>query len=339
MKLLKHYSLALSLFLGMAAALPAQALDLKLATLAPDGTTWMLEMRKGAEEINRRTEGRVNIKFYPGGSMGSDRIVLRKIRAGQLHGGALTGGALGDIHHDLQIYSLPFLFRSIDELDYVRARMDKALAQSLEKNGFVTFGFSDGGFAYMMSSNPLRKVDDLKAQKVWIPEGDDISRALFENLGISPVPLPLTDVLTGLQTGLITTTASPAIGAITLQWHTRVKYLTDAPTSYIFGALAIDKKAFSKISPSDQGVVRSVMEKIFVEFNRQNRLDEQSARQALKKQGIEFIVLPPEELAKLDRAAHDANERLGQKNVYNLATLRTVQGHLETYRRKPGTAR
>ncbi len=324
---------------GILAALPAQALDLKIATLAPDGTTWMQEMRKGAEDIARRTDGRVNIKFYPGGSMGSDRIVLRKIRAGQLHGGALTGGALGDIDPDLQIYSLPFLFRSAEELDYVRARMDKTFSQSLEKNGFVTFGFSDGGFAYMMSSTPLRKVDDLKQHKVWIPEGDNISRALFETLGVSPVPLPLTDVLTGLQTGLVTTIASPAIGAITLQWHSRVKHLVDTPTVYVFAALAIDKKTFSKISPADQAVVRGVMEKIFTEFSRQSRADDQNARQALKKQGIEFTTLPADELAKLHRAAHDTIERLGAKKEFSVATLRTVQGHLDTYRRTPGTAR
>jgi len=323
----------------MLVVLPAHALDIKLATLAPDGTAWMQEMRKGAEEINRRTEGRVNIKFYPGGSMGSDRVVLRKIRAGQLHGGALTGGALGDIDPDIQIYGLPFLFRSVEELDYVRARMDKTFAQNLEKRGFVTFGFSDGGFAYIMSSAPLRKVDDLKSQKVWVPEGDDISRALFETMGVSPVPLPLTDVLTGLQTGLITTVAAPFIGAITLQWHSRVKYLTDIPTVYIFGALSVDKKIFSKLSPADQAVMRSVMENIFSGFNRQNRLDEQGAKLALKKQGIQFITMAPDETEKLRRAAVDTIDRINRKKIYNLQTLQTVQGHLESYRQKTTNTR
>lgn len=334
-----HHPRYLFLFVLLAFPTLSQALDLKIATLAPDGTAWMQDMRKGAEEIVSRTEGRVNIKFYPGGSMGSDRIVLRKIRAGQLHGGALTGGALGDIDPDLNIYSLPFLFRSIEELDYVRARMDKAFAAGLEKQGFVSFGFSDGGFAYIMSNTPTRRVDDLKTQKVWIPEGDDISRALFEALGVSPVPLPLTDVLTGLQTGLVTTIAAPGVGAITLQWHSRVKYLTDVPTVYIFAALAVDKKTFMKIAPADQAVVRSVMEKIFTNFTRLNRIDEQNARRALKKQGIEFVSLPPEELGILHRAAQTTIDRLAQKKVFGTEALNAVQGHLNTYRRQPGAAR
>src|ERR1019366_3527986 len=143
----------------------SQASSLKIATFAPDGTQWMQELRKGGEEIEKRTEGRVTVKYYPGGSMGSDRVVLRKIRAGQLQGGALTGGALAEIYPDAQIYNLPMLFRSYDELDYVRARMDKVIAQGIEAHGFVTFGITDGGFAYLMSSSQIKGVDDLKSQK------------------------------------------------------------------------------------------------------------------------------------------------------------------------------
>jgi TRAP-type C4-dicarboxylate transport system substrate-binding protein len=320
-------------------ALPVAAVELKIATLAPDGTAWMQELRKGAGEIARRTDGRVNFKFYPGGSMGSDRAVLRKIRAGQLHGGALTGGALGEVDPDTQIYSLPYLFRSTAELDYVRTRMDKTFAQGLEQRGFVSFGFSDGGFAYLMSSTPIKRVDELKGQKVWIPEGDDITRAIFESLGVSPVPLPLTDVLTGLQTGLVTTIGSSAIGAIALQWHTRVKYVTDTPAMYLYGSLAVDKKAYARLTPADQTIVREVMERVFVALNRQNRIDDRNAHEALRKQGIRFVNLEPAELAKLHAAADQTIERLGKQGQFSVTLLRRVQEHLADYRRTHAAAR
>jgi TRAP-type C4-dicarboxylate transport system substrate-binding protein len=328
----------LLLALMLLGTVPSRALDIKIATLAPDGTLWMQEMRKGAAEIARRTDGRVVFKFYPGGSMGSDRNVLRKIRAGQLHGGMLTGGALSDIYPDAQLYGLPFLFRSYDELDYVRTHMDKNITQGIEEHGFVTFGITDGGFAYIMSSVPNRRVDDLKGQKVWAPEGDDITRAMFEALGVSPIPLPLTDVLTGLQTGLITTLGSSTVGAIALQWHTKVKYVADTPAMYLFGALAVDKKTFGRLSDADQKATREVMEQAFAVLNRQARIDDRGAREALRKQGIEFLILPPEEQAKLHSAATLTIDKLGKQGAYTPALFKVLQGHLDSYRHSHPTS-
>jgi TRAP-type C4-dicarboxylate transport system substrate-binding protein len=324
--------------LALLACAPVHALDLKIATIAPDGTAWMQEMRAGAGEISKRTDGRVNFKFYPGGAMGNDKNVLRKIRAGQLQGGALTGGGLAEVYQDNQIYNLPLMFRSYEEMDYVRSKMDSLILKGLGERGFVSFGLAEGGFAYLMSSGKIDRIDNLRKEKVWVPDGDMISRTMFETLGVPPIPLPLTDVLTGLQTGLITTIGASSTGAIALQWHTKIRYVLDAPLMYFYGAMVVDRKAFDKMSAPDQAVVREVMQRVFDKLNRQIRQDNENAVTALRQQGIEFLQLPPDELARLHLAAEQAIKRLGEKGTYTPEMLKTIQSHLDAYRRKNNRA-
>ncbi|MCH2173065.1 TRAP transporter substrate-binding protein DctP [Myxococcota bacterium] len=324
----------LFLAVGMA-TLPAQARTLKIATLSPEGHDWMREMRKGADEIRERTDGRVKLKFYPGGVMGNDQTVLRKIRIGQLQGGAFSAGALVEVYNDMQVYSVPFLFRSYEEVDFVRSRMDEVIRAELENRGFVSVGFSEGGFAYLMSVDALSSREDLVGHKLWIPEGDELSQIALETAGISPVPLPVPDVYTGLQTGLIDVVASSPIGAIALQWHTRVKYLTDVPLLYLFGTVALSKKAFSKLSEADQAVVRDVMGGVLKKLDRQNRQSNEDARNALLNQGMQMVSPSPEEEAAWRSIAEQAKSAYQGRGLYSNETYETIQQQLEAFRANP----
>jgi TRAP-type C4-dicarboxylate transport system substrate-binding protein len=277
----------------------------------------MQEMRAGAKEIKEKTKGRVVIKFYPGGVMGNDGNVLRKIRIGQLQGGAVTTGSLSGIYPDIDIYGLPYLFSSYEQVDFVRSKMDDALIKGLEKNGFVAFGLAEGGFSYMMSDSPLRTVEDVKNQKVWIPSGNKVGEAVFASANIAPVTLPLSDVLTGLQTGLINTVIASPIGAIALQWHTRVKYMVDDPLTYFSALLVIDKKVFNKLKKEDGEIVREVMSRAFDRIDNQNRKDNIATRDTLKNQGIQFISLSKNVLNDWRAIAKKATMMLEDKNQYS----------------------
>jgi TRAP-type C4-dicarboxylate transport system substrate-binding protein len=326
---MKRFLLLVSLLVVL--PVPAMAVTFKIASAAPDGTAWMEAFRKGGEEVKQRTAGRVEFRFYPGGVMGNDKSVLRKIRVGQLHGGAITGGGLAEIYPDAQIYSLPFIFNSLDEVDYVRAKMDPLIMQGLEKEGFVGFGISDGGFAYLMSNQPVQAVDELKPLKVWVPEGDVISHTAFQAVGVHPVSLPLTDVLTGLQTGLIDTVAASAVGAIALQWHTRVKYLTDTPLIYIYGSLVVSNKAFNQLLPQDQAVVREVFGGVMQRLNTQSRQDDMRAREVLQQQGIELVALKHNGDG-WHAVVEKTTKQLTEKGVFSQEMLGILQGHIDAYR-------
>lgn len=321
-------------FLLVMLARQAQAKLFKIATLSPDGSVWMKKMKEGAFELAQKTNNRVKIKYYPGGVMGDDKAVLRKIRIGQLHGGALVGGSLSKFYSDNQIYSLPLTFRSFEEIDYVRKHLDQKIADGLEKGGFVIFGIAEGGFAYVMSKKPIRTVDDMRRQKVWIPDNDFMILEALKAFDITPIPLPIADVRAGLQTGLINTVTIPPIGAVALQWHTQIKYLMNEPFLYIYGVLAIDLKAFKKISPEDQAMFREIMGRIFFDLNRINRQDNVKALEALGNQGIEFTAIPDESKAKWYKDAASVPKRLIETGGLSQDMISTLESLLKEYRMK-----
>ena len=322
------------LAIGLAAiGAPASAVDLKIASVAPDGSRWMQQMRAGAEEVAARTSGRVTLKFYPGGVMGNDAQVLRKIRIGQLQGGAFTAGGLGERYGALNLYGIPLLFRSLDEIDVVRKALDPELATGLEQAGFVTFGFIEGGFANLLSNEPISSVEDMRRKKVWVPEGDPVSFMAMEALGLSPAVLPVTDVLTGLQTGLIDITFASPVAALVLQWHTKVKYITELPISYSMGIFAIEKSAYSALSAADQQVIREVMSRYIVGLDREARDDNRRAAEVLASSGLQNVTVNAADVEAWRSTLEGIYPQLRQRPDIDSAMFDRLLAMLAEYRR------
>ena len=324
----------LSLLGLLSLTVTAEARTFKIATIVPDGTTWMKKIRAGASQIKKETQGRVKFKFYTGGVMGADKSILKKMRIGQLHGGAFTGGGLAEIYPDIQIYGLPFLFHDFKEVDHVRKTMDPIIVKGFDAKGFKVLGISEGGFAYFMSQSPIRSVDDLLRLKNWLPEGDQVSQTIYETAGISPVPLALPDVYTALQTGLIDTIASNPTSTIAFQWHTKVKYVTDIPLVYLVGTFVLDQKSFNKIKPEDQVIVSRIIGDVFKELNLINRQDNMKARSALKQQGIKFIKLTTDEEKRWQKIADKSALVLKDKGLYTESMHTILTDLLQDYRKK-----
>jgi TRAP-type C4-dicarboxylate transport system substrate-binding protein len=274
--------------------------------------------------------------------MGSDQAVLRKIRIGQLHGGAILAGSLSEVEANAELYNLPLLFRSYDEVDAVRDRFDQALVDRIEDDGYVVLGFVETGFVYLMSTKPARSFDDLKGRKVWMPEGDSVSKAIADAAGLSPVPLGLSDVMTGLQTGLVDTVAAPPVAAVALQWFTRANYVTDLPITYVYGALLVGERAFNRLRPEDQAVVREVMGRVTATLDGTAREDNAGARIALEKQGVTFVEPTDETVRRWGEISAEATDNLVASEGYDKDLLADIQRALTAYRSEhgePGTGR
>jgi TRAP-type C4-dicarboxylate transport system substrate-binding protein len=319
----------ISLFLFSATT---HAATIKIATLSTDGTTWMKKMRGAAKEIATRTEKRVKIKFYPGGVMGNENAILRKMRINQLQGAAVTSGALDRYYNDTSIYSLPFLFNSHEEVLYVRKKMDKLIIKGLKKGGLIAFGVAESGFAYILSNKPVKEVTELRKLKIWIPDTAS-ARNTVKAFKFTPIPLPFSDVLAALQTSLVNTIAISPIASIALQWHTQVKYLTEMPLLYGWGTLVISKRAMNKLKSHDKKIVSEVMRRTFKKIDLQNQKDNSAALAALKNQGITFVKPNDNQIAEWKKLAQLSHSELINKGFISKKMYDLINKYIAEYKK------
>jgi len=335
---MKRFRLAaLGLLLAAAVNTAGAATQIKIATLVPQATSWGSKIEEGRAQIKERTEGRVILKVYYGGVQGHAAKVKQKIKIGQLHGGDFTPTDFQDKLPNLNLYGLPFVFDSVDEVNYVRGYMDGLLSEGFAKEGYVTFGFA-GDFAIILSNTPVRGLADMKGRKVWLPEGDDISDRALKKLKLVPNSKPISDVMTGLKTGLFDVVAIPPAAAVALQWHTAVKYYTDMPVIYAMQFLAIQKKKFDKLEPADQEVVRDVLTRVYSEINEQAPIDAANAREALANSGITSVEPDRSEFEQIQKVMAENNRSMAEQGMFSLELLETMQRHIDEFRREHATA-
>lgn len=307
---------------------------IKIATLVPQKSGWATTFRAGAKEISERTDGRVQLRFYWGGAQGNEKKILQKIKIGQLQGGTFSPTDFQGSYPDVNIYGLPFFFENYGEVDYVRGQMDEKLQAGFAKLGYQTFGFAGGGFAYVLSNEPVHGHADLVGKKVWLPQGDLISYEAMKSLRLSPVPLPLTDVLTGLQTGLIDIVAIPPVVALALQWHTKIKYVTRIPVLFSIGFMAIDQRTMKKLQADDRVVLTEVLTRLYAEMDAKSESEANAATDALLNVGVEDVALGAGEFERIRSEMEETNRALARKGMFSLELLEEMERHVADYRRE-----
>lgn len=305
----------------------APAQELKLATLAPDGSNWMNEMRAAADTIGERTGGEVRLRFYPGGVMGDAGAVLRRMHLGQLHGGVFTLGDLNDVTPVVDLYTLPFIFESREEVQALRPEFDPLILEALEQNGIIAPAISLGGFAYLFSRHelPHRAGDEIDSDlRIWVPAGDELSSRTLEMAGANPVPLPLAEVYTSLQTGAVNTFAATPSAAIIMQWHTRARYMLDMPLLMTAGTVGFSVKALDRLERDHREILLEEIAGVIARMEQSSHEQNREARAALRDQGIEFLEPDAERTARWQELAEKARAEARRNGELDLPQLDTV---------------
>lgn len=309
----------------------AWGVSIKLATLAPPGSSWMKVFQKMSQELQVESGGEIKLRFYPGGIQGDEKDVVRKMQIGQVHAGAMTAVGLSVIQKEALIFQLPLLFESYEELDYVRGKLRARMNEAFERNGYVLLGWGDVGHFYIFSKTPIQDKKSLQKSKIWSWVDDPIAMALFKEAGITPVQLSVPEVLPSLQTGVVNAVPSSPLVCIALQWFSKVKYMTDLPLLIGVGATVITKKQFDKLDSKAQALLREVAEKYHQDLTLQIRTDNAKSIETLKENGMQMVPVTKEAKQEWEEIAIEVRRKLIGK-LYPQELLDEVTRLIQEYR-------
>jgi TRAP-type C4-dicarboxylate transport system substrate-binding protein len=329
------YSIALAalLLISTGGEAVSKTAVIKIATLAPEGTIWTEIFNDLNAELKTATNNGVRLKIYPGGVLGNEKDMIRKMFIGQIHGAILTSAGLANIFNEMDVFQIPFFFDTYDEVDYVLKKMDGFFKKGFADKGYILPAWTEGGFIRLMSTKPMASLDDLRKAKIWTWEDAPMAKAIFDEAGISAIPLSLPDVLVGLQTGLVEVVYAPPSGAISLQWFTKTKYMTDFPLMYLIGGIVIKNNFLRKLSPDHREILVALCSKYMDRLKLEVRKENQEAIKVMSKHGVKLILPSGEQIKELkDLSIRAMNNQVGKS--FSKRIKDDVIGHVEKYRKK-----
>ena len=266
-----------------------ESYTLRIASLAPAGSSWMKVLNAWNKTLQEETDGKVKLRFYPGGSQGDERDFVRKMRVGQLDGGVVTMTGMSMIVRSIVVLVLPGFLDTYEELDRVRAKMAPQFEAMFEKEGFKLLGWGDAGKNRLFSAKPFRAPADLKSLRPWVWKDELVFVELYDVIGANAIRLGVPEVYPALQTRMIDMVSSSALTAVALQWYTRVKYMTGWNSAIIAGGMIMRKDKFDALPPDLQEIFLSTGNRAYDLLNKVIRKDDEKAYQIVVKRGIQVI--------------------------------------------------
>ena len=295
---------------------------LRFATLAPHGSPWMKVMRAWDKSLSKETDGKVRLRFYSGGSQGDERDFVRKVRAGQMDGAAVTTTGLGIIVRPVLVLSAPGVATTYEQLSRIRTKMGGKFDKMFIEAGFKLIAWGDGGPNRLFSTQPFVKPSDFKSRRPWAWKDDPIFAQYVRGTGANPVLIGVNEVYPGLQTGMVDTVPNSALGAVALQWYTKLKYMSKQRIGMIVGASVLKKEKFDALTPAQQKSLLDTGERAARALDKLGQKADKRSYDTLVKRGLQVVDLGPHQAA-WDKLAADTRNKLAGR-VYSKALLKEV---------------
>jgi len=315
----------------------AEIVTVKLATLAPDGSSWHEALKDLAQRWSQVSSGRVQLKIYAGGVAGDEMAVTSKMRIGQFGAALITSQGLSSITPYIKAFALPRVVRSYEELDHALVRLKPELERRLEEKGFVALELADAGMVRLFVPEPTTSVERIRKFKLFTWAGDTEGSRLWSHAGFNVVPLAATDVMAGLQTKLIEAIPTTPTIALASQWYTQLPCLIDMPIGPLVGALVMTKREWERIPADLRPALREEAARTVLAMREENRRLERDAIQAMAKRGMKVLTPAGADLEAWNAIADDAN-RAARGDYAPADAYDDVKRVVDEFRRAHATA-
>lgn len=314
----------------------AESQEFRVATLAPAGTPWMRLLESAAAEISTRTDGRITIKYFTGGQLGDERDYLRKIKAGQIDGAAMTALGLSMIDSSIRVLQLPMLFETQEEVDHVAGKMWPYFQSKFEAKGFRLAERGELGWIYLMSKSKVTSVADLRKQKLCMLGDDELGTSLLARLKLNGVPVSIPEVDAALSSGRIDACFNSPLGAIALQWHTKVRYMSARPLVFAIGATVMSLAAVNRVAAADRKTIDAIAKRAQKKARAVIRRANEDARKVLLRKGIQVVDVSQAMIDDLTAVGLEVQRDMIGK-VFTREELDMVIAYRDAYRARSAT--
>jgi len=323
------------LLLAVALTAPGSARSaptvVKMATLAPAGSSWFRVLQEMGEEWRKASGGSVTLRIYPGGIAGDEDAMIRKMRVGQIQAAAITGIGLAYLEPSFYALHIPMMYASDEEFDSVRDRYAPVLERKLEEKGFVVLNWGDAGWVHFFSKTPVTTPAEAKALKLFQWAGDTNLVQLYKETGFHPVPLSTNDLLPSLQTGMVNGFSSTPLVALAFQWFGLAPHMADLRYAPLTGATVIEKRAWEKIPPGLRPKLLEASRRAGLRLRVEIRRLNQEALGVMVKNGLTVHKVPPDVQAQWRKMVEDVYPQVRGK-IMPTEAFDTVKRYRDEYR-------
>ena len=293
--------LALALLNSPGNAVAGAPVKVRLGTLAPKGSSYSRHLQVMGEEWRKAPGGGALLTIYPDGAMGSEEDMVRRMRLGQLQAAMVTTTGLSEIEPGVAgLQSMPKVYRTLEEVDFIAQKLQPMLEKRMEAKGFIVLFWSDTGFVRFFSKQPVVAPDDLRKTKLFVAASRPAEAEIYRFVGCHPVPLEVADILPSLQTGLIDCVCMPPTIALALQIDGVAPNMLDMNWVPLSGAAVITRKTWDTIPPETQQAIRASAREAGKLIKADGRRENLESIEAMKKRGLKVHTLTPQLNAEWD---------------------------------------